>query len=78
MAPPRGGSRYCVYPHQGLWRSRNICAAAPTWRDEEGPPQLLISGHVPDLSGHVDESTRHRGHSPKIKDPWEETENIVI
>lgn len=70
VAPPSGFPRYFVYPHaQPCSHAENISAAAPTWRDEEGSPQLLISGHVSDLSGHVDESTGHRGHSPKVKDP---------
>lgn len=73
------GTLFLLYPHaQPCSHAENISAAAPTWRDEEGSPQLLISGHVSDLSGHVDESTGHRGHSPKVKDPEEEKEHILM
>ena len=41
----------------------------PTWRDEEGSPELLVPRHVSDLPRHIDQPPSHWGHSTEVQDP---------
>lgn len=47
----------------------SLAGSVPTRGDEEGPPQLLVPGHVSDLPRHVDKSPRHWGHSAEVEEP---------
>lgn len=38
-----------------------------TWGYEEGPPQRLVTSHVPDFPRHVDKAPGDRGHAAEVE-----------
>lgn len=53
-----------------VWEAwRGASRVQVTWGDEEGPPQLLVPRHIPDLLGHVDHPASHGGDPAEVQDP---------
>lgn len=53
-----------------VWEAwRGATRVQVTWGDEEGPPQLLVPCHIPDLLGHVDHPAGHGGDPAEVQDP---------
>lgn len=66
MGESEGASLSGIKPPCTIWVFYIMLS---TWRDEEGFPQLFVSGYISNFFGHIHQPTSHWRNTAKIQDP---------